>query len=93
MKKFIITVILIITTILCCVFTSCTQQTISREFGGTVTINLEPGEKLVEATWKDDNLWYLVEPMDSDYIPTTKIFKESASFGIMNGKVIFIETR
>ena len=67
MKKFITTIILLTVTILCCVFTSCTPQTMSREYGGTVTINLEPGEKLVEATWKDDNLWYLVEPMDSDY--------------------------
>jgi len=89
MKK----IIIILLTTIICVFTSCTQQAVSRQFGGTVTIKLDPGEKLVEATWKDDNLWYLVEPMDSNYIPTTKVFKENASFGIMNGKVIFIETR
>ena len=47
-----------------------------------------------EATWKGDgNLWYLVEPMDSNYVPKTKIFKESSMMGIMEGSVIFIETR
>lgn len=93
MKKFIITIILLTTTILCCVFTSCTEQYMAKEFGGTVTINLEPGKKLIEATWKEDHLWYLVEDMDSNYVPKTKVFQESSSFGVMNGKVIFRETR
>ena len=69
------------------------EQTVSRKFGGTTTINLNPGEKLIEATWKDDNIWYLTEPMDSNYIPKTKVFKESAVIGIWNGTVKFIESR
>lgn len=69
------------------------EQTVSRNFGGYTTINLKPGEKLIEATWKDDNIWYLIEPMDSDYIPKTKVFKESAVFGVFNGTVTFIESR
>ena len=74
-------------------FTSC-EQYIAKEVGGTVTINLEPGQKLVEVTWKGDaDLWYLTEPMDSDYVPKTKIFNESSMLGVCEGKVIFIETR
>lgn len=69
------------------------DQTNARNFGGSITINLKPGEKLIEATWKDDNIWYLTEPMDSDYIPRTKIFKESSEFGIYNGNVTFIESK
>lgn len=72
--------------------TAC-EQTISRNFGGSTTITLKPGEKLIEATWKDDNLWYLTEPMDSDYVPKTKVLKESAVLGVMNGTVTFIESR
>lgn len=72
--------------------TSC-DQTITRNFGGTTTVNLEPGEKLIEVTWKNYNVWYLVEPMESDYIPKTKIFKENSRVGILEGKVIFIERR
>lgn len=70
------------------------EQLVTREFGGTTTVYLEPNEKLIEATWKGDgDLWYLVEPMDSDYAPKTKILKESSMCGVMEGKVIFIETR
>lgn len=87
MKK----ILFILLTIIC--FTSC-EQTITREYGGTTTIKLQPGEKLLEATWKDDgNIWYLTEPMDSNYVPKTKIIKESSVFGQLESKVIFIETR
>ena len=72
--------------------TSC-DQLVTRNFGGTTKITLDPGEKLVEATWKEDNLWYLVEPMDSNYVPKTKVFKESSLYGALEGKVIFIENR
>ena len=73
-------------------FISC-DQALTRSMGGTTKVQLEPGEKLLEVTWKGDNIWYLVEPMDSNYIPKTKTFKESSTTGILEGKVIFIETR
>jgi len=86
MKKLII----ILLTFLC--LTSC-DQSITRTMGGTTKIELESGEKLVEATWKGDDIWYLVEPMDSDYVPKTKTFKESSRIGVLEGKVIFYEKR
>lgn len=73
-------------------FTSCTQCT-SRNFGGDMTITLKPGEKLLEVTWKNNNIWYLTEPMDSNYVPKVKIFKESSMVGVLEGTVTFIETR
>jgi hypothetical protein len=86
MKKFFI----IAMSVFC--LTSCDQY-VSKKFGGTTTIKLEKGEKLIEATWKEDgNIWYLVEPMDSNYTPKTKIFKESSTYGVLEGKVIFIES-
>ena len=72
--------------------TSC-DQSITRTMGGTTKIELEPGEKLVEATWKGDEIWYLVEPMDSNYVPKTKTLKESSKAGILEGKVIFYEKK
>ena len=86
MKK----IIVILLMFLC--LTSC-DQSITRTMGGTTKIELEPGEKLVEATWKGDDIWYLVEPMDSDYVPKTKTFKESSRIGVLEGKVIFYEKR
>ena len=89
MKKFIYPFIFVM--MLC--MASC-EQYVSRNFGGNTTINLEPGQKLVEATWKGDaDLWYLTEPMDSDYTPKTKMFKESSMMGVMQGTVTFIESR
>ena len=73
-------------------FNSC-DQIITRTMGGTTKIELEPGEKLLECTWKGDEIWYLVEPMDSDYVPKTKMFKENSKAGILEGKVIFYEKR
>jgi len=84
MKKLIVILLMF----LC--LTSC-DQSITRTMGGTTKIELEPGEKLVEATWKGDDIWYLVEPMDSDYVPKTKTFKESSRIGVLEGKVIFYE--
>ena len=72
---------------------SCEQQ-ITRQYGGTTTINLEKGEKLIEVTWKGGgDLWYLVEDMDSDYIPKVKVFKESSTYDVLEGKVVFIENK
>lgn len=90
MKKILFIIIISVLTLVG--FNSCDQYT-ARSVGGTTTITLEPVEKLIEATWKKADLWYLTEPMDSDYIPKTKIFKESSLFGVMNGKVIFVEQK
>lgn len=71
----------------------CTENERARNYGGEQTVKLPKGEKLIEATWKENNLWYLTEPMDSDYIPKTRIFQESSDFGVWNGKIIFIESK
>lgn len=91
MKK-ILTLLMVVLAVFA--MSSCTEQSRAKDLGGETTIKLEPGQKLVEATWKGDgDLWYLTEPMDSDYIPKTKIFQESSSWDIMEGTVTFIETR
>lgn len=69
------------------------EQYVSRKAGGTMSIKLEPNQRLMEVTWKDGDLWYLTEPMDSDYMPKTKVFQENSLYGVLEGKVIFIESR
>lgn len=76
-----------------CVWPLISCQYCTRKVGGTTEITLEPGEKLVEVTWKTNNLWILTEPMDSDYVPKTKTFKESSLFGVMEGTVIIHEQK
>jgi len=40
---------------------SCTDNQRARNFGGTETITLEPQEKFINITWKQDNLWVIVQ--------------------------------
>ncbi len=86
-KKILFTLALVFT------FISCTENSISRKLGGTMTVNLPKGEKLVMATWKETSLFYLTEPMDSNYVPKTKIFREDSSWGLVESKVLFIESK
>jgi len=64
--------------------TSCTDNHMARRFGGTETIKLEPQEKFINITWKQDNIWVVVQ----DTITGVIYAREKSSFGILNGKVI-----
>jgi hypothetical protein len=80
--------------VLIAMFTSCTKQQRVRNFGGTMTEKLPVGQKLVMATWKDGNdLWILTRNMKDNESPETYTFKESSSFGVWQGTVIFIESK
>ena len=72
--------------------TSC-ENLVTRNFGGSQTIELEKGQRLVEITFKDNDLWILTEPMDSDYVPKTKTFYEDSNLGVMQGKITIVEQR
>lgn len=54
---------------------------------------VEPGQKVMIATFKGNNLFYMTEPMDSGYIPKTKILHEKSGRGIIESKVKFVERR
>ena len=79
--------------VLTALLASCTENQRARKFGGTLTIELPPGKKLVMATWKEVDLFYLTEPMDSNYVPKTKTFREDSSWGVMESTVIFKERK
>jgi hypothetical protein len=65
-------------------FVSCTDNQRARKFGGTETVKLEPQEKFINITWKQDNLWIIVQDT------TTGVYyaREKSSFGVLEGKVI-----
>ena len=73
--------------------TSCTEQHVARRYGGKLKIELPKGEKLIMATWKESDLFYLTEPMDSGYVPKEKVFRESSSLGVLESEIIFMESR
>lgn len=87
-----IAIILLIAAICSSILTGCTEQYITKELGGDMTIYLDPGLKLEEITWKDeDSLWYLTRPMKEGEKAETHTFEESSAWGIIEGKVIIIE--
>lgn len=91
-------VVLLLPFVLAAAVGSCTQQQRARNYGGTATIELPKGQKLVNATWKgDDDLWYLYRPMRAGEQPETTIFQESAggliTGAVKSGTVIFKESR
>ena len=71
----------------------CTANERAKQYGGTMQVNLPPGQKLVNATWKDENqLWYLMRPMREGEKPEVVTFKEDSSFGLVEGTVVFVES-
>ena len=72
---------------------SCTQNQMARTYGGKMTIELPKGEKLINATWKEANLFYLTEPMEEGYVPKSKKFRESSNFGVWESEITFVESR
>lgn len=88
MKKFLICLITICT--ICMV--SCENYT-TKHWGGTMTINVEPGYKVTSATFKVDEIWYFIEKMDSTYVPTQKKLVEKSMYGAFEGTIIFNETK
>ena len=73
---------------------SCTKQMCAFSCGGSVDVGDFPcGRKLVNVTWKDDNLWFVTRPLRQDDVLETYTFNESRSFGVMQGQVTFRECR
>jgi hypothetical protein len=72
---------------------SCTEQERVKSFGGSMTVNVPKGNKLIMATWKEANLFFLYEPMEEGYIPKNKTFQEQSAYGVMETKIIFVESR
>lgn len=55
-------------------------------------IDLPPNQKLVTATWKDQNVWYLTRPMRTGEVAEKFEFKEKSSWGAVQGSIIFQES-
>lgn len=71
----------------------CTQNERARSWGGTATVKLVPGRKLVTMTWKNSELWILTKQMPQTESPETYEFIESSNWGMVEGKVVVVETR
>ena len=57
---------------------SCTENARVKSFGGEGTLNLPKGQKLVNVTWKETELWYLTRSMNSTDVAETYQFQEES---------------
>lgn len=68
-------------------------QTATKDLGGEMTVELNPGQKLEEITWKDANLWILTRPFREGEEPETHKFQEDSEWGVWEGTVTIIESK
>lgn len=72
---------------------SCTENTRIRKFGGNSELILNKNEKLVNISWKGDELWVLTTEMEVDYKPKTYTFIEKSKYGILEGEIKIVEVK
>ena len=68
----------------------CTDNQRAKKYGGTQTIKLEVGQRVVNVTWKDASLWVLTKE-DTIKPATVYTFKEKSNLGIVEGKIVIVE--
>ena len=72
---------------------SCTSNSRVKSWGGNASITLPINQKLVVATWKESNLWYLTKPMLATDSANTYTFHEESSFGVLEGTYTIKEVK
>ena len=71
---------------------SCTQNSMVKNFGGTSTIEIPADQQFVLCTWKDDELWITTKKRTAvDTVKSEYNFSEKSSFGVIEGTYIIIE--
>ena len=69
-------------------------QCTAKNWGGTMTYDLKPGKRLVNMTWKEDDLWILQRDTKTENdLPQTYEFIESSNWGVFQGTIIVKEQK
>jgi len=83
--------LLVLAVIVAGLFTvSCTENIRARHWGGTENIQLESGNRVVNVTWKEGNVWILTK-QDATTKPTVYTFAEKSNWGVMQGSIVIVE--
>lgn len=82
---------LIYSLLLSILIVSCTENQMAKQFGGTMKVDLPPNTEFVSATWKTNALWYIHRPRKEGETPDVITMQENSNYGLMEGKVQFIE--
>lgn len=87
--KIFLSVLVLITTIL--FVSACTEQERAKTFGGTMTTEIAADQKLVNVTWKENELWILTRPRKPGEVPESYTFYEQSAWGMWEGTVLIKE--
>ena len=87
----IVAIALLVVIIISAVFLRGCDQTITKRYGGTTSVELNAGERLEMVTWKDDQMWIQVRPRTPDETPIAHEFREHSKYGMLQGKVVLKE--
>lgn len=83
--------LVVLTAVIGLLFIGCTENVRARHFGGTETIQLEAGARVVNVTWKEGSDLWILTRQDAVVKPTTYNFSEKSNWGVMQGKIVIIE--
>ena len=70
----------------------CTANERARKYGGKQTIDVPAGHKVIDVTWKGEDVWYAYRPIREGEQPETITFQQKSKYGIIEGKVVFEES-
>jgi hypothetical protein len=74
-------------------FSACTENSMAKNFGGEMVVDLPCGEKLYDLTWKESDFWYATKPMREGDAVETYTFRSKSEFGVYEGTVVVKECR
>lgn len=66
-------------------FTSCTENSRARYYGGTETVELNQNEIVLSVTWKGGDMWVCTKDTTTGIV----YFREKSNFGLIEGAVVF----
>lgn len=73
------------------VLAGCTENQRARGWGGESMVRLPPGRKLINATWKEADLWVLTRPAEAGEKPERFHFEEHSNWGVLEGRMVIQE--
>jgi hypothetical protein len=90
-----ITIVAAAVFLLALVMAAC-DNTIAKRFGGTMAVEIEKDQKLVNCSWKSgknqgDSLWLLTRVRKEGELPETYKYSEKSTFGVLEGTVTIVE--
>ena len=67
------------------------RNALAKDWGGTARVDLPSGTKLINVTWKDADLWYLVRCRRTNEVAESYTFIEKSELGVFQGTVVLEE--